>query len=229
MSYSDFINIFDKFNHQNITKMIDINTLIEKLRIRCQEDLPGEAAQNQMIPMPHTDVFFAKSEEHAIPSAVLILLYPYQDDIHFILTERTNEVQHHKGQISLPGGSWEKGEQLHETALRETEEEIGIPTEKTTILCELTPLFVKVTGYMIHPFVGYATKTPVFLHHSNEVNNVFTASISELMNPVNQLTELWTIREIPVDVPFFQFGKYKVWGATAMILSEFRHCLEKFL
>lgn len=209
--------------------MIDINTLIEKLKISCQDDLPGKTAQNMLLAKPQVKIAFSNSVEHAIPSAVLILLYPYQDDIHFILTERTNEVQHHKGQISLPGGSWENGEQLHETALRETEEEIGIPADKTKIIYELTPLFVKVTGYMIHPFVAYITQKPHIVPDQNEVNNVFTASISELMDPANQLTELWTIREIPIDVPFFKFGKYKVWGATAMILSEFRYCLKEIL
>lgn len=209
--------------------MIDINTLIEKLKISYQDDLPGKTAQNMMLAKPRVKIEFSNSAEQAIPSAVLILLYPYKEDIHFILTERTNEVQHHKGQISLPGGSWENGEQLHETALRETEEEIGIPADKTKIIYELTPLFVKVTGYMIHPFVAYITQKPHIVPDQNEVNNVFTASISELMDPANQLTELWTIREIPVDVPFYKFGKYKVWGATAMILSEFRYCLKEIL
>ncbi len=206
--------------------MIDIETLIEKLKISCQDNLPGEAAQNIMLAKPRVDVKFPKSVEHAIPSAVLILLYPHKNDIYFILTERTNKVEHHKGQISLPGGSWENGEQIHETALRETEEEIGIPADNTNIICELTPLFVKMTGYMIHPFVGYVTKKPNIIPHPNEVNKVFSVSILELIDPVNRLTELWTIREIPVDVPFFKFGKYKVWGATAMILAEFRHCLK---
>lgn len=209
--------------------MIDINTLIEKLKISYQDDLPGKTAQNMMLAKPRVKIEFSNSAEQAIPSAVLILLYPYQDDIHFILTERTNEVQHHKGQISLPGGSWENGEQLHETALRETEEEIGIPADKTKIIYELTPLFVKVTGYMIHPFVAYITQKPHIVPDQNEVNNVFTASISELLNPANRLTELWTIRGISVDVPFYKFGKYKVWGATAMILSEFRYCLKEIL
>lgn len=209
--------------------MIDINTLIEKLKISYQDDLPGKTAQNMMLAKPRVKIEFSNSAEQAIPSAVLILLYPYKEDIHFILTERTNEVQHHKGQISLPGGSWENGEQLHETALRETEEEIGIPADKTKIIYELTPLFVKVTGYMIHPFVAYINQKPHIVPDQNEVNNVFTASISELLNPANRLTELWTIRDIPVDVPFYKFGKYKVWGATAMILSEFRYCLKEIL
>ncbi len=209
--------------------MIDIETLIEKLQISYQDNLPGKTAQNMMLAKPRVAVKFTNSVEHATPSAVLILLYPHKNDIYFILTERTNEVEHHKGQISLPGGSWENGEQLHETALRETEEEIGIPADKTKIICKLTPLFVKMTGYMIHPFVGYLTKKPNIVPYSGEVNNVSAVSISELIDPVNRFTELWNIRKIPVDVPFFKFGKYKVWGATAMILSEFQHCLVAIL
>ncbi|MEE8478698.1 MAG: CoA pyrophosphatase, partial [Candidatus Neomarinimicrobiota bacterium] len=180
--------------------MIDIETLIEKLQISYQDNLPGKTAQNMMLAKPRVDVKFPNSVEHAIPSAVLILLYPHKNDIYFILTERTDEVEHHKGQISLPGGSWENGEHLYETALRETEEEIGIPADKTKIICKLTPLFVKMTGYMIHPFVGYLTKKPNIVPHSGEVNNVSTVSISELIDPTNRFTELWNIRKIPVDV-----------------------------
>jgi len=205
--------------------MIDIDTLIEKLKNNYDDALPGEKAQNSMLAKPRINVVFPNSEEQAIQSAVLILLYPDKDNINFILTERTKEVQHHKGQISLPGGSWEKGEHLPETALRETEEEIGIPAEKIEIISKLTPLFVKVTGYMIHPFIGHIHQRPKITPHPNEVSNVFTVNILELMDPDNQQTELWTIRETPVDVPFFKFGKYKVWGATAMILSEFKQCI----
>ncbi len=206
--------------------MIDINTLTEKLKIKCQNNLPGKTSQKAMLAKPRKKINFPNSEEHAIPSAVLILLYQESDDIHFILTERTNEVQHHKGQISLPGGSWEEGEQLHETAMRETEEELGIPMKNIEIVSELTPLFINVTGYIIHPFVGFVSAKPNIIPQPNEVSNVFTATISELLNPINSKTELWTIRETPVDVPFFKFGKYKVWGATAMILSEFQQCIE---
>ena len=209
--------------------MIDIDTLIEKLIYNCSDNLPGEKAQNMMLPKSRVDIKFPNTTERAIPSAVLILLYPYNDDINFILTERTNDVQHHKGQISLPGGSWEDGEHLHETAMRETEEEIGIPMDEINIVCELTPLFVKVTGYMIHPFVGYVQQKPNITPDPNEVKNVFTSSISDLLNPNNSLSELWTIRKTPVNVPFFKFGEHKVWGATAMILSEFKQCIEEII
>ena len=209
--------------------MIDIETLTEKLKINYTDDLPGELAQNKMQPKPRSDMYFPNSEEHATPSSVLILLFPHGNDIHFILTERTNDVQHHKGQISLPGGTWENGEQLHETATRETDEEIGIMQNSIKICCELTPLLVKVTGYMIHPFIGYISQTPAIIPNRNEVSNVFTVSIYDLIDTVNQKMELWTIREMPVDVPFFKFGKFKVWGATAMILSEFRQCLKTII
>lgn len=209
--------------------MIDIDTLFEKLKNNYNGNLPGEKAQNIMLAKPRVDIVFPNSEEHAIPSAVLILLYRDKDNINFILTERTNEVQHHKGQISLPGGSWEEGEHLSETAIRETEEEIGIEANKIDIIGELTPLFVKVTGYMIHPFIGYINHKPKITAHPGEVKNVFTSSISELLNPRNMQTQLWKIRETPVDVPFFKLDKYKVWGATAMILSEFKHCIKEII
>jgi 8-oxo-dGTP pyrophosphatase MutT (NUDIX family) len=182
-----------------------------------------------MLAIPRVQVEWPKTEEHAIPSAVLILLYQDGDDIRFFLTERTEMVQHHKGQISLPGGSWEAGEHLDETAMRETEEEIGIPMADIKIVSELTPLFVKVTGYMIHPFVGYIDYVPILTPQPGEVNDDFSVSLNDLLNPKKSKTELWTIRNTPVDVPFFHFGKYKVWGATAMILSEFKHCLESCL
>jgi len=208
---------------------MDINTLIEKLKNNCSMNLPGKPAQNAMLARPRVNISFPNTLEHAIPSAVLILLYPHKDDIHFILTERTNDVQHHKGQISFPGGSWEDGEHLHDTALRETEEEIGVPVDEIDIVCELTPLFVKVTGYMIHPFVGFIQQKPIICPQMEEVSNVFTASISDLLSKSNSQMELRTIRDIPIDVPYFKFGKHKVWGATAMILSEFKHCLEEII
>jgi len=206
--------------------MLKIETLIENISSNCMDDLPGKSAQDEMLAKPRAKVSFGKSEEHAIPSAVLILLLPKNNNVHFVLTKRTNQVQHHKGQISLPGGTWESGEQLHETALRETEEEIGVLAKNIKIVVELTPLFVKATGYMIHPFVGYICKTPVLKPCQNEVKAVFTVSVTDLLNPKNRQIQQWQIRNTPVDVPFFKLGDYNVWGATAMILSEFSHCMK---
>ena len=116
--------------------MANINKLIEQLKIQLAKDLPGETAQRQMLAIPRTKVEFPNTNESAIPSAVLILLYQDGNDIRFFLTERTEQVQHHKGQISLPGGSWEEGEHLFETAMRETEEELGVPQTDIEIIGE---------------------------------------------------------------------------------------------
>ena len=129
----------------------------------------------------------------------------------------------------MPGGSWEVGEHLHETALRETEEEIGVPRNDIKIISTLTPLFVIVTGYMIHPFIGYINYKPTLVPHPGEVSNDFSVSLSELLNHSNTKKEIWEIRGTPADVPFFKFGQYKVWGATAMILSEFKQCIEAMI
>ncbi len=207
--------------------MADINKLIEKLKLQFNEKLPGDAAQRKMLAVPRVKVEFPDTDEQAIPSAVLILLFQDGNEIRFFLTERTDTVQHHKGQISLPGGAWEKGEHLFETAIRETHEEIGVLEKDIKIIGELTPLFVKVTGYMIHPFVGYINYIPKLVPQPGEVNNDFSISLNDLLDPTNIKTELWTIRGLPVDVPFYQFNKYKVWGATAMILAEFKQCIEE--
>lgn len=207
--------------------MANINKLIEKLKLQFNEKLPGEAAQRKMLAVPRVKVALPNTDEQAIPSAVLILLFQDGNEIRFFLTERTDTVQHHKGQISLPGGAREKGEQLFETAIRETHEEIGVPGKDIKVIGELTPLFVPVTGYMIHPFVGYINYIPKLVPHPGEVNNDFSISLNDLLDPTNIKTELWTIRGVPVDVPFYQFDRYKVWGATAMILSEFKQCIEE--
>ena len=207
--------------------MANINKLIEKLKLQFNEKLPGEAAQRKMLAVPRVKVALPNTDEQAIPSAVLILLFQDGNEIRFFLTERTDTVQHHKGQISLPGGAREKGEQLFETAIRETHEEIGVPGKDIKVIGELTPLFVPVTGYMIHPFVGYINYIPKLVPHPGEVNNDFSITLNDLLDPTNIKTELWTIRGLPVDVPFYQFDKYKVWGATAMILAEFKQCIEE--
>ena len=207
--------------------MANINKLIEKLKLQFNEKLPGEAAQRKMLAVPRVKVALPNTDEQAIPSAVVILLFQDGNEIRFFLTERTDTVQHHKGQISLPGGAREKGEQLFETAIRETHEEIGVPGKDIKVIGELTPLFVPVTGYMIHPFVGYINYIPKLVPQPGEVNNDFSISLNDLLDLTNIKTELWTIRGVPVDVPFYQFDRYKVWGATAMILSEFKQCIEE--
>ena len=169
---------------------------------------------------------FPNTKETAIPAAVLILLFPFKDEIQFFLTKRTEDVEHHKGQISLPGGIRENNETLEKTAVRETKEEVGIDPNTIMNLGSLTPFFIPVTGYIVHPFIGWCKEKPSTQVHDVEVNQLFSVSISELLDENILQNEEWNIRGYDAIVPYYNFGKCKVWGATAAILSEFKLILK---
>jgi len=205
---------------------ITINKIAEQLKERLKKPLPGNKAHLTTRIKTKSEVTFPNTRETAIPAAVLILLFPFEDDIQFFLTKRTEDVEHHKGQISLPGGIRENNESLHETALRETKEEIGIDPNTIMNLGSLTPFFIPVTGYIVHPFIGWCKEKPSTKVHDVEVNQLFSVSISELLDENILQNEEWNIRGYDAIVPYYNFGKCKVWGATAAILSEFKLILK---
>ena len=209
--------------------MITIDQLSLKLQQQINNPLPGEKAQQLTQVTVSDNVEFPYSIEQAMPAAVLILLFPDNNDIHFFLTERTNEVEHHKGQISLPGGAWEEGEKLHETAIRETEEEIGVQKQVVNYIGSLTPYFTAATGFMIHPFLSWTQEKPETKIHDMEVNSLFHVPISALIDEKTLMIEDWTISGYDAKVPFYNFNGRKVWGATAAILSEFKSILKEAL
>ena len=205
---------------------ITINKIAEQIKERLKKPLPGNEAHLTTRIKTKSEVTFPNTEETARPAAVLILLFPFEDEIQFFLTKRTEDVEHHKGQISLPGGIRENDESLNETALRETKEEVGIDSTKIIISGSLTPFFIPVTGYIVHPFIGWCKEKPSTKIHDVEVNQLFSVSITELMDEKILQTEQWNIRGYDAIVPYYNFGKCKVWGATAAILSEFKSILE---
>ena len=200
-----------------------------KLAQHLVKELPGKPAQKIMLAKPRNPINYSSNSECPKPAAVLILLFPIIQDIRFFLTKRTNVVQYHKGQISLPGGAWEEGEQLWGTALRETNEEIGVRAEHIQFIGELTPLFVPVTGFLIHPFVGWVDEEPETSPDPTEVESLFSASVLSLTDQNSCQCEERTIRGHVFDVPYFQLNREKVWGATSMILSEFKTVLKEVI
>ncbi len=197
------------------------------LKIRLKTNLPGKDSQLKMGIKSKPLYNFTNKEEDAKPSAVLILLHEHHSEICFFLTERTHTVEHHRGQISLPGGAQEPGETLWETALRETHEEIGVSANHIEILGPISPLFVIVTGFMIYPYIGMTHSLLEINPEPNEVETVFPVSVNDLIDGHNMKTENRNIRGFNVNVPYFHFGNYKVWGATSMILNEFRTLLKE--
>ena len=158
----------------------------------------------------------------------MILLYPDGDELFFVLTRRTETVATHKGQVSLPGGAREGEEALEETARRETSEELGIDPDQIEILgAPLTPLYIPVSDYWVTPFVGYWGAKPLFVPEPDEVIELIQSPIAALLDHTSIQKEMWEIRGERVSVPFFSIQGHKVWGATAMMLSEFAAMLQR--
>ena len=206
--------------------MMDFQHFITQLEITITNYLPGEESQQKMRVNYDQSIELPFSKNNSTASAVLILLYLEDNEIHFFLTKRSNELEHHKGQISLPGGTQEENEELTHTALRETQEEIGINKTSISIIGSMTPLFVPVTGFMIHPFIGYSSNKLEPTPDPLEVEAIFSVNISDLLNEANKTIEQRNIRGYDVEVPYFKLNNYEVWGATSMILSEFRDLIK---
>jgi 8-oxo-dGTP pyrophosphatase MutT (NUDIX family) len=154
--------------------------------------------------------------------AVLILLHRADDELQFPLTVRTTTVHAHKGQISLPGGAKEpEDEGFEQTALREASEELGISTGDIQILGALSLLYIPHSGFCVHPFVGYSDRTPDWRPDPDEVAELFSATVRQLLDPSTVHEEVHIRDGQSFLVPHYLFGPHKVWGATAMILAEF--------
>lgn len=207
------------------------DALIDWLSWRLQQPLPGKAAQWQMVSRATPDN--GSTPRHARPSAVLLLLFPKQEQLHILLTERTADGSVHSGQLSFPGGKAEPSDaDLRATALREANEEIGIRPEDVKILGALTPLYIPVSNYLVHPFVGYAQSALAYAPSPQEVQRVLETPITHFLNERHKTV----IRlQLPIDSGLVRRVNAYVlpddsilWGATAMILSELMAALQEW-
>jgi 8-oxo-dGTP pyrophosphatase MutT (NUDIX family) len=122
--------------------------------------------------------------------------------------------------MSFPGGAWEKKDgSLEITALRETREELGI-TGEITLLGSLTELYIPVSNFLVTPFVGWTNRKPEFDPDPSEVQYVIETTLEELSDPGNQDAETMFRHGQTIIAPYFRIGNEKIWGATAMMVSE---------
>jgi 8-oxo-dGTP pyrophosphatase MutT (NUDIX family) len=191
-------------------------------------NLRGIQSHRRMMP-PNRRLRVADSDKKRLkPSSVLLLLFAEEDELFVCLIKRTATMKHHAAQVALPGGRHEPGETPLETALRETGEEIGVTAEKIEILGALSDLFVDVSGFLIHPFVGWLPEKPTFKTNPAEVEKTILFPLLKFRNNLDE-TELETVSG-KLKVPCFHFEGEIIWGATAMILAEFYDALEdKFI
>jgi 8-oxo-dGTP pyrophosphatase MutT (NUDIX family) len=207
------------------------STLIKNLVERLKLELPSALAHDPLRAVP-VGAFKPKfkSEHSPRPGSVLILLYEADGEIKFPLIKRPDYVGAHGGQVSLPGGKTEPGEDSIQTALRETHEEIGISGHDVEILGRLSEFHVIPSNFMITPVVGTIRKTPDFIPDPYEVAKILNGSVKELIKDNAVFTtEILTAGQYRLKAPHFQIEGEIVWGATAMMLNEFRLILREIL
>ena len=186
----------------------------------------GDSIESESL-QKYSDWLSRKKLEKMKTAAVLIGLFEKENEWYFPLIKRPMHEKNHPGQIALPGGAMEKGEDLQETARREAFEEVGILPEKVKIIGKLTPLPVPVSNYLIHPFVGIVDEEPDWEINGNEVEELIIMRMKTLIEADNGYYEEWNLRGSQVKVPIFKVMGKTVWGATATVLSELLDLIKK--
>jgi 8-oxo-dGTP pyrophosphatase MutT (NUDIX family) len=209
--------------------MKTLSTLVDRLATRLKQPLPGSHAHTPMRAHPLGSII--PNFSHKLPpkpGSVLIVLYEENGTIKLPLIKRPEYLGAHSGQISLPGGKAEVGETVIETALREGEEEIGITQSRVTVVGTLSPFFVVPSNFLVTPVIGYATDVPAFKADAHEVERIITMDIAKLIqNDAVQEKEILAAGRFMMRAPHFVVENEIVWGATAMMLNEFRFLLQE--
>lgn len=202
---------------------------VDRLSKRLQEPLPGRIAQELMAPKPINELRFQEDPNNpARPGGVMILLYPENGEIYLPLTKRPVYTGAHSGQVSLPGGKVEKMDRdIVHTALRETEEEIGVDNESIEVIGQLSELFIIASNFKVYPTVGVLMERPNLFPDPREVTQVLTPSLTELRDLERRSTKTMHFPPYTIESPYFEVEGEVVWGATAMILSELVHLVDE--
>lgn len=159
-------------------------------------------------------------DPNRVCAAVLIPLLFKDGEWHVLVTQRTQSVKHHKGQISFPGGACEVDDaDLQATALRETFEEIGVPPEAVEVLGALDD-FLTITNFVVTPFVGIIPHPFVYELNEHEVETVIKVPLSFVRDPTHLRVEQRTHQGQSLDVLFWEYGAYTIWGATARMFKN---------
>jgi len=188
-------------------------------------ELPGASAHQRMAHAvrkgdPHADI--NKKRDAAV---LMILFEKSPGDFHLIFIKRTSSHigDKHAGQVAFPGGKKEITDpDLMYTALRETQEEIAIDLTHIDILGPLSPLYINVSKFLVHPFLAYSWKTPVMKRQETEIEEILELPLSSFLDSSSlQQTRIHLTPSIILNhVPCFQINGHLIWGATAMIMNE---------
>lgn len=194
-----------------------------RLKNRLEAPLPGLDIQMRMSPP-------IRGREVVVPDnarkgGVLVFLYPHEAEWHVSLMKRAEDGSTHGGQISFPGGTVEESDTDYVfTALREAEEEVGIPKDHAIVLGKLTELYIPPSNFMVYPTVAYMPHRPAFVADPKEVAAILEVPLTHLLD--ESIVEVKKVKmsgntTLSFDVPTYNIQGHTIWGATAMMLCEF--------
>ncbi|KAB1155677.1 NUDIX hydrolase [Flavobacterium luteum] len=208
----------------------DFLTSIPKME---KEPLLANLAHQIMVPPERAELMrnLNVEEENPRAAAVMMLFYPKNKKTHLVLIIRNSYFGVHSSQIAFPGGKVEHNDKSIEyTALRETEEEIGVAIDKITVIKAFTEVYIPPSNFMVFPFLGYCKEELVFKPDPKEVAGILELSLADFLDEnviVNK--SMSTSYSEDIVVPAFKVQEHYVWGATAMMMSELKEMLKKVL
>ncbi len=208
-----------------------ILTLLNTLKIKLQGKLPGEKSHEKFLPeIRKKKSIYSFDKINYRESAVMIVLFIENNRLFSLLIKRNDYNGHHSGQIGLPGGKTEdKDIDLISTAIRETYEEIGIKVSNSNIIGSLSPISIPISKFKVYPYICFLNKKPEFLIDKNEVKDLIIYELSNLFIESNtKISKVQAVNQI-IDAPSFIINNEIVWGATSMILNEFKEIIEDII
>tara|TARA_R110002049_G_scaffold189990_1_gene358609 strand:- start:1357 stop:2001 length:645 start_codon:yes stop_codon:yes gene_type:complete len=198
-------------------------------------ELSGEVSHAKMSPpcrLELAEKMKAKAKT-ARKAGVMALFYPNIDDnTNLVLILRKTYRGVHSAQVGFPGGKYEDEDDndLMLTAIRETEEEIGVVREHFKVLKTMSPIYIPPSNFMVHPFIGISQENLNFVKQDEEVEAIIEVMLSDFLDETNTITTtVPTSFDVEVDVPAFKLNGHIVWGATAMMLGEIKDLLKQVL
>lgn len=203
---------------------MNLEELIDKVSNSFSSGLDGREAQYKAVPpeRPRTD-FEKILEKNPKQAAVLALLVPGRSGAELVFILRNTYPGVHSSQIGFPGGKEEdQDSDFWQTALRETEEELGVPPDSIQKIGQLSEVYIPPSHFLVYPFVGYAKSFPKFIPDPREVSEVFTLSVKNLLHPANFYQQKVSVGSLEYSVPAFNVEGRVIWGATAMMVSELK-------
>jgi 8-oxo-dGTP pyrophosphatase MutT (NUDIX family) len=203
---------------ENTSMNSDLPAQLER---RLSQPLPGWKAQAAFQPELSFGRHRGPAPSGARPAAVLLLIYPGQRGWHVPLMLRPLHMPDHGGQVSLPGGMIEAGENSQQAALREYHEELGGPADDVKVLGPLTPLYLFASNFHIRPWVGSVRERPDWTPSVREVERLLELPLAHLTSPGSVGHVERRQRGLAFRAPCFEWQSERIWGATCMILAEF--------